>query len=139
MARSHAEPARVPGHRDHINHKRRKHIVTIEDPVEYIYEDRLSSIDQREVGGDMFSFQTALRPALRQDPDVILITEMRDEESVRTALSAAETGHLVLATLHTVDAPETINRLLDFFPEGEQQQARALIAGALKGSSRSGS
>ena len=118
---------------DHINHTRRKHIVTIEDPVEYIYEDRLSSIDQREVGGDTFSFQTALRQVLRQDPDVILIGEMRDKESVRTALSAAETGHLVLATLHTVDAPETINRLLDFFPEGEQQQARALIAGTLKG------
>jgi len=118
---------------NHINLTRRKHIVTIEDPVEYIYEDRLSSIDQREVGSDTCSFHTALRQVLRQDPDVILVGEMRDKESVRTALSAAETGHLVLATLHTVNAPETINRLLDFFPDGEQQQARALIAGTLKG------
>jgi len=97
------------------------------------YEDRLSSIDQREVGSDTRSFHTALRQVLRQDPDVILVGEMRDKESVRTALSAAETGHLVLATVHTVDAPETINRLLDFFGEGEQQQVRALIAGTLKG------
>jgi twitching motility protein PilT len=118
---------------DHINSTRRKHIVTIEDPIEYLHEDRLSSVDQREVGTDTESFATALRQVLRQDPDVILVGEMRDKESVRTALSAAETGHLVLATLHTVDATETINRLLDFFPAGEQQQMRALIGGTLKG------
>ncbi|MDX6691366.1 MAG: twitching motility protein PilT [Solirubrobacteraceae bacterium] len=117
----------------HINATRRKHIVTIEDPVEYLHEDVLSSIDQREVGTDTQSFALALRQVLRQDPDVILVGEMRDKESVRTALSAAETGHLVLATLHTVDATETINRLLDFFPDGEQQQIRALISGTLKG------
>jgi len=117
----------------HINATRRRHIVTIEDPIEFLHEDNLASIDQREVGSDTESFHTALRQVLRQDPDVILVGEMRDKESVRTALSAAETGHLVLATLHTVDAPETVNRLLDFFPDGEQQQIRALIAGTLKG------
>ncbi len=117
----------------HINATRRRHVVTIEDPIEYLHEDKLASIDQREVGSDTDSFATALRQVLRQDPDVILVGEMRDKESVRTALSAAETGHLVLATLHTVDAAETINRLLDFFGDGEQQQMRALIAGTLKG------
>jgi twitching motility protein PilT len=117
----------------HINATLRKHIVTIEDPIEYLHADKLSSIDQREVGNDTESFAIALRQVLRQDPDVILIGEMRDKESVRTALSAAETGHLVLATLHTINATETINRLLDFFPAGEQQQVRALVAGALKG------
>jgi twitching motility protein PilT len=117
----------------HINETSRKHVVTIEDPVEYLHVDKLASIDQREVGSDTESFATALRQVLRQDPDVILIGEMRDRESVRTALSAAETGHLVLATLHTLDAAEAINRLLDFFDDGEQQQMRALIAGTLKG------
>ena len=117
----------------HVNATSRKHIVTIEDPVEYHHADGLASIDQREVGSDTESFAIALRQVLRQDPDVILIGEMRDRESVRTALSAAETGHLVLATLHTLDAAETINRLLDFFEDGEQQQMRALIAGTLKG------
>ncbi|MGH2841521.1 MAG: type IV pilus twitching motility protein PilT, partial [Solirubrobacteraceae bacterium] len=117
----------------HINISRRRHIVTIEDPIEYLHQDKLASIDQREVGSDTDSFHTALRQVLRQDPDVILVGEMRDRESVRTALSAAETGHLVLATLHTVDATESINRLLDFFADGEQQQMRALIAGTLKG------
>jgi twitching motility protein PilT len=117
----------------HINATRRRHIVTIEDPIEYLHEDVLSSIEQREVGSDTHAFHIALRHVLRQDPDVILIGEMRDKESVRTALSAAETGHLVLATVHTLDAPETINRLLDFFPAGEQQQIRSLIAGTLKG------
>jgi twitching motility protein PilT len=117
----------------HINATRRKHVVTIEDPIEYLHDDDLASIDQREVGADTESFAVALRQVLRQDPDVILVGEMRDEDSVRTALSAAETGHLVLATLHTVDATETINRLLDFFADGEQQQIRGLIAGTLKG------
>src|SRR5205085_4938409 len=110
-----------------------KHIVTIEDPIEYLHRDKKSIINQREVGFDTASFQRALRRVLRQDPDVILIGEMRDEETVHTALSAAETGHLVLSTVHTVDATESINRLLDFFPPHQHQQARAMIAGTLKG------
>jgi twitching motility protein PilT len=118
---------------DHINQHHAKHIVTIEDPIEYLHRDRKSIINQREVGFDTASFKRALRRVLRQDPDVILIGEMRDEETVQTALSAAETGHLVLSTVHTVDATESINRLLDFFPPHQQQQARAMIAGVLKG------
>ncbi len=118
---------------DHINQTRAKHIVTIEDPIEYLHRDKKSIINQREVGFDTESFNRALRRVLRQDPDVILIGEMRDEETVHTALSAAETGHLVLSTVHTVDATESINRLLDFFPPHQQQQARAMIAGTLKG------
>jgi twitching motility protein PilT len=118
---------------NHINTTMAKHIVTIEDPVEFLHPDQRSIINQREVGEDTGSFKRALRRVLRQDPDVILIGEMRDEETVRTALSAAETGHLVLSTLHTVDAPETVNRIIDFFPQAEQQQARAMLAGTLKG------
>jgi twitching motility protein PilT len=118
---------------DHINQTRSKHIVTIEDPIEYLHRDRKSVINQREVGFDTTSFKRALRRVLRQDPDVILIGEMRDEETVQTALSAAETGHLVLSTIHTVDATESINRMLDFFPPHQQQQVRAMIAGTLKG------
>ena len=118
---------------DRINTTSRKHIVTIEDPVEFLHKDKLSIINQREVGEDTGSFERALRRVLRQDPDVILIGEMRDEETVRTALSAAETGHLVLSTVHTVDASETVNRIIDFFSESEQRQARAMLAGTLKG------
>ncbi len=118
---------------DRINSKMRKHIVTIEDPVEFLHKDKLSIINQREVGEDTGSFKRALRRVLRQDPDVILVGEMRDEETVRTALSAAETGHLVLSTVHTVDAPETVNRIIDFFSEAEQRQARSMLAGTLKG------
>jgi twitching motility protein PilT len=118
---------------DHMNRTMRKHIVTIEDPIEFLHRDRNSIINQREVGMDTTSFSRALRRVLRQDPDVILVGEMRDEETVHTALSAAETGHLVLSTLHTVDAPETINRIIDFFPPHQQQQARAMLAGTLKG------
>jgi twitching motility protein PilT len=118
---------------DHINSNHAKHIVTIEDPLEFLHPDKRSIVNQREVGDDTGSFKRALRRVLRQDPDVILIGEMRDEETVRTALSAAETGHLVLSTLHTVDAPETVNRIIDFFPQAEQQQARAMLAGTLKG------
>jgi twitching motility protein PilT len=117
---------------DHINRTYAKHIVTIEDPVEYLHRDKLSIINQREVGDDTTSFSRALRRVLRQDPDVILIGEMRDEETVRTALSAAETGHLVLSTIHTVDAAESVNRIIDFFPQAEQRQARAMLAGTLK-------
>jgi len=116
-----------------MNRTMQKHIVTIEDPIEFLHRDRNSIINQREVGQDTASFKRALRRVLRQDPDVILVGEMRDEETVHTALSAAETGHLVLSTLHTVDAPETVNRIIDFFPPHQQQQARAMIAGTLKG------
>ena len=118
---------------DRINTTARKHIVTIEDPVEFLHKDKQSIINQREVGEDTGSFKRALRRVLRQDPDVILVGEMRDEETVRTALSAAETGHLVLSTVHTVDAAETVNRIIDFFSEAEQRQARAMLAGTLKG------
>jgi twitching motility protein PilT len=118
---------------DHMNQTMAKHVVTIEDPIEYLHRDRKSVINQREVGLDTTSFKRALRRVLRQDPDVILIGEMRDEETVQTALSAAETGHLVLSTVHTVDATESINRMLDFFPPHQHQQARAMIAGTLKG------
>ncbi|MDQ6750023.1 MAG: PilT/PilU family type 4a pilus ATPase [Actinomycetota bacterium] len=118
---------------DHINHTMAKHVVTIEDPIEYLHRDRKSVINQREVGLDTASFKRALRRVLRQDPDVILIGEMRDEETVQTALSAAETGHLVLSTVHTVDATESVNRMLDFFPPHQHQQVRAMIAGTLKG------
>ena len=118
---------------DHINSNRARHIVTLEDPIEYLHRDKLSIINQREVGSDTESFARAMRRVLRQDPDVILIGEMRDEETVRTALSAAETGHLVLSTLHTLDASETINRIIDFFPPHHQQQARVMLASTLKG------
>jgi twitching motility protein PilT len=118
---------------DQINETRAKHIVTIEDPIEFLHRDKRSILNQREVGQDTASFTRALRRVLRQDPDVILIGEMRDEETVHTALSAAETGHLVLSTLHTIDAPETVNRIIDFFPPHQQQQARAMLAGTLKG------
>ena len=117
---------------DHINTNYAKHIVTIEDPVEFLHRDKTSIINQREVGEDTASFARALRRVLRQDPDVILVGEMRDEETVRTALSAAETGHLVLSTIHTVDAAESVNRIIDFFPQSEQRQARAMLAGTLK-------
>jgi twitching motility protein PilT len=117
---------------DQINETKSRHIVTIEDPIEYLHSDRSSIVNQREVGMDTESFRRAMRRVLRQDPDVILIGEMRDEETVRSALSAAETGHLVLSTLHTIDAPETVNRIIDFFPPHEQSQARAMLAGTLK-------
>jgi twitching motility protein PilT len=118
---------------DHINANRAKHIVTLEDPVEYLHKDKRSIVNQREIGADTESFPRAMRRILRQDPDVILIGEMRDEETVRTALSAAETGHLVLSTLHTLDAAETINRILDFFPPHLQTQARVMLATTLAG------
>jgi twitching motility protein PilT len=117
---------------NHINEHKARHIVTIEDPIEYLHRDRQSIINQREVGMDTASFGRAMRRVLRQDPDVILIGEMRDEETVRTALSAAETGHLVLSTVHTLDAAESVNRIIDFFQPHEQSQARAMLAGTLK-------
>jgi twitching motility protein PilT len=118
---------------DHINSSVARHIVTIEDPIEFLHKDKRSSINQREVGMDTASFKRALRRVLRQDPDVILIGEMRDEETVHTALSAAETGHLVFSTVHTVDAAETVNRLIDFFEPHMHQQVRAMLAGTLQG------
>ncbi len=118
---------------EHINDTAFKHIVTIEDPIEYLHSDRRCAIDQRELGSDTDSFEVALRRVLRQDPDVILIGEMRDETTVRTALAAAETGHLVLSTVHAMDAPETISRILDFFPPAQHQQARAMLAGTIRG------
>jgi twitching motility protein PilT len=118
---------------DQINSTRSRHVVTLEDPIEYLHRDKLSIINQREVGDDTASFAKAMRRVLRQDPDVILIGEMRDEETVRTALAAAETGHLVLSTLHTLDASETINRIIDFFPPYLQQQARVMLASTLRG------
>jgi twitching motility protein PilT len=118
---------------DHMNTQYAKHVVTIEDPIEFLHRDKKSVINQREVGQDTLSFKRALRRVLRQDPDVILVGEMRDEETVHTALSAAETGHLVLSTVHTVDAAETVNRIIDFFPPHMHGQVRAMLAGTLKG------
>jgi twitching motility protein PilT len=118
---------------EHINQTKAVHVVTIEDPIEVLFRDAIASINQREVGNDTESFLSALRAALRQDPDVILIGEMRDTETVRAALQAAETGHLVLSTLHTVDAMETVNRVVDFFPPHQQNQIRLTLAGALRG------
>jgi len=118
---------------DHINRTRPSHIVTIEDPIEILHTDRLSIVNQREVGLDTESFHQALRRALRQDPDTILIGELRDAETAQTALQAAESGHLVLSTMHTVDAAETVGRLVEFFPEAKQQQIRSILSGVLKG------
>lgn len=118
---------------DHINRTRKCHIMTIEDPIEILNTDALSLVNQREVGFDTQSFGRALRAAMREDPDVILVGEMRDLETVETALSAAETGHLVLSTLHTIDSVETINRIVDFFPPNQQHQARTSLSGSLKG------
>jgi twitching motility protein PilT len=118
---------------DHINSTKAVHILTIEDPIEVLHPDREATVNQREVGVDTDSFHTAMRAAMRQDPDVILVGEMRDPETVQAALAAAETGHLVLSTLHTIDATETVNRIVDFFPAFQQQQIRVALAGALKG------
>jgi twitching motility protein PilT len=116
-----------------INRTRRQHIVTIEDPIEILHPDESCIVNQREIGLDTESFQQALRRALRQDPDVILIGELRDAETAQTALQAAESGHLVLSTMHTIDAAETIGRMIEFFPEGKQQQIRSIMAGVLRG------
>ena len=118
---------------DYINENRECHIVTIEDPIEVLHRDKQASINQREIGFDTDTFSTAMRAAMRQDPDVILVGEMRDQETVMAALSAAETGHLVLSTLHTIDATETVNRIVDFFPPHQQHQVRVALAGSLKG------
>jgi twitching motility protein PilT len=117
---------------DYINRARAAHIITIEDPIEYLHRDQKAVINQREVGSDTRSFAYALRSALRQDPDVILVGEMRDQETIETALHAAETGHLVFSTLHTLDATETINRIISVFPPHQQKQIRLQIATVLK-------
>ena len=116
-----------------INRTRRQHIVTIEDPIEFLHSDHGCIVNQREVGLDTDSFQQALRRALRQDPDVILIGELRDSETAQTALQAAESGHLVFSTLHTVDAAETLGRIIEFFPGIKQPQIRSILAGVLRG------
>jgi twitching motility protein PilT len=118
---------------DHINRTRQSHIVTIEDPIEILHPDHQSIVNQREIGLDTEDFGQALRRALRQDPDTILIGELRDAETAQTALQAAESGHLVFSTLHTVDAAETVGRLIEFFPEGKQQLIRSVLAGVLRG------
>lgn len=117
----------------HINMTRRCHVVTVEDPIEVLHTDRMAIIDQREVGIDTNDFHAALKHVMRQDPDVIFIGEMRDLETARAAVQAAETGHLVISTLHTLDATETVNRIIDFFPPHQQQQGRFALAGVLKG------
>ncbi len=118
---------------DYINTNRKSHIVTIEDPIEFLHRDKKSIINQREVGSDTLGFQPALKSALRQDPDVILVGEMRDHETIETALTAAETGHLVLSTLHTIDATETVNRIISVFPPFQQRQMRIQLAAVLRG------
>lgn len=118
---------------DEINETRRDHIVTIEDPIEFLHQHKRCVINQREVGTDTKAFPTALRSALRQDPDIILIGEMRDLETIQIALTAAETGHLVFATLHTQDCPQTVDRMIDVFPPHQQEQIRVQIAATLEG------
>jgi twitching motility protein PilT len=118
---------------DHINKTRRQHIVTVEDPIEILHEDQNCIINQREIGIDTTDFLQALRRALRQDPDVILIGELRDAETAETALKAAESGHLVFSTLHTIDAAETLGRMIEFFPGVKQAQIRSILAGVLRG------
>ncbi len=118
---------------DYINSTRTEHIMTIEDPIEFLHRDKKSLVNQREVGMDTESFSLALRSALRQDPDIILVGEMRDYDTISTALTAAETGHLVLSTLHTVDAVETINRIISVFPPYQQKQVRLQLSAVLKG------
>jgi twitching motility protein PilT len=118
---------------DHINRTRRQHILTIEDPIEILHADRGCIVNQREIGLDSASFGQALRRALRQDPDVILIGELRDRETAETALQAAESGHLVMSTMHTIDASETVSRLVELFQETKQAQIRSIMAGVLRG------
>jgi len=118
---------------DYINRSRQSHIITIEDPIEYEHPDRMSFVNQREVGYDAVSFPSALKSALRQNPDVILVGEMRDIETIETAILAAETGHLVMSTLHTLDAQETITRVISVFPDHQRDQVRLILASVLRG------
>ena len=118
---------------DHINRTRQAHVITIEDPIEYEHPDRLSFVNQREIGYDAIDFPLALKSALRQNPDVILVGEMRDLETIETAILAAETGHLVMSTLHTLDAQETITRVISVFPEHQRDQARLILSSVIRG------
>ncbi len=118
---------------DEVNRTQRKHIITIEDPIEFVYQERKSLVNQRAIGQDALDFSTALRAALREDPDIILVGEMRDMETIETAMHAAETGHLVLSTLHTLDAKDTINRIIGMFPGNEQNKIRMSLAAVLQG------
>ncbi len=118
---------------DHINSSRRQHIVTLEDPIEIVHDDKLCIVNQREIGLDTETYNEGLRRVLRQDPDVILVGELRDEESARAALQAGESGHLVLSTMHTIDAAETIGRLIELFPPTKQMLVRQIMAGVLRG------
>src|SRR5213078_1385840 len=118
---------------DEVNRTRAEHILTIEDPIEFIHRHKRCIVNQREIGPDATTFADALRAALRQDPDVILLGEMRDLETISTALTASETGHLVFGTLHTQSAAGTIDRIIDVFPPEQQEQVRAMIAGSLQG------
>ena len=117
---------------DHINRHKREHILTIEDPIEFVHENKLCVVNQREVHRDTHSFSNALRSALREDPDVILVGELRDLETIRLAISAAETGHLVFGTLHTNSAPKTIDRLIDVFPAEEKSMVRSMLSESLR-------
>jgi twitching motility protein PilT len=118
---------------NHINATRSCHILTIEDPIEILHPDRRAIVNQREIGHDTADFAVALRSAMRQDPDVIFVGEIRDAETVKAALQAAETGHFVISTLHTTDVSETVNRIIDFFPPHQQKQVRVSLASSLKG------
>src|SRR6201988_3208175 len=118
---------------DKINQEREEHIMTIEDPIEFLHQHKNCIVNQRELGADATSFANALKAALRQDPDVILVGEMRDLETIGTAITAAETGHLVFATLHTQDTPQTIDRIIDVFPPHQQQQVRVQLSTTLQG------
>ena len=128
-----SEPISLWSMIDVINNNRNCHVITIEDPIEFVHEDKKSIVDQREVGLDTGTFSSALRVALRQDPDVILVGEMRDFETIETALTAAETGHLVMSTLHTLNATETITRIISVFPPYHQKQVRLQLAAVMKG------
>jgi twitching motility protein PilT len=118
---------------DDVNSKRAEHIMTVEDPIEFLHRHKKAVVNQREVGADTHSFAAALKHVLRQDPDVILVGELRDLETISTALTAAETGHLVFATLHTQDAPQSVDRVIDVFPPHQQEQIRIQLAGTLAG------
>ena len=130
---SHGKSTTLASLIDEINHTKADHIITIEDPIEYVFEDDRAIIDQREVYQDTLSFARALRSTFRQDPDVIMVGEMRDPETMATAITAAETGHLVFATLHTNSAAQTIHRIVDTFPPAQQDQIRAQLSGSLLG------
>src|SRR5689334_10319536 len=117
---------------NHINRNRRVNVITIEDPIEFLHRDQMANISQREVGSDTLSFGSALRHVLRQDPDVILVGEIRDMETLDTALKAADTGHLVFSTLHTTDATQTLNRIISFYPPHQHQEVRMVLATALQ-------